>query len=339
MNTKRKKIALIYGGEGFEHEISVMSAENLYNLIDGEIYEVIKVKIEKNGQWYLCAERGKKEVKIPTFPARIEGSSGFLVKNKILPIDCIVPCLHGNMGEDGVIQGALTAAGIKYVGQDVYASAFTADKAFTKLAAEHLKIPTARFITLSKKTSEEAKIKAEGEIGYPMFIKPARLGSSLGAKPILNSDEFCEAYENALKYDDRVMIEELVSYEYELECGYFNGNISAGGKILSDGAFYDFDAKYKKNTRVEVSTGKDGIAESIAAEYSKRLADFIGIRHLARIDFFVTRGGEVLFNEINAFPGMTASSLYPKLTVDIGCREGEFINLLIESALRDDRSI
>ena len=108
---------------------------------------------------------------------------------------------------------------------------------------------------------------------------------------------------------------------------------------MSDGAFYDYDAKYKKETKTEVSSGKNESAESLALEYSKRLARLIGLRHLSRIDFFVKKDGEVVFNEINAFPGMTATSLYPKLTEDMGYKQGEFINLLIESAFSDDRDI
>ena len=338
MKSTRKRVALIYGGEGYEHEISVMSADNLYKLIDKERYEIIRVKIDRNGEWCVCTARRRKTVEIPAFPVRIGCSSGILANGKIIPIDCALPCLHGDMGEDGVIQGALTAAGIKYIGQDVYASAITADKAYAKLAAEHLGIPTAKFI-ISTDSADKAKEKAEAEIGYPMFIKPARLGSSFGAMPVLNECEFITAYENAKCYGERIIIEELVRYEYELECGYFNEKFSAGGRIMSDGAFYDYDAKYKKETKTEVSSGKNESAESLALEYSKRLARLIGLRHLSRIDFFVKKDGEVVFNEINAFPGMTATSLYPKLTEDMGYKQGEFINLLIESAFSDDRDI
>ena len=338
IKTTRKRVALIYGGEGYEHNISVMSADNLYKLIDTELYEVIKVKIERSGEWIVYDTRRGKTVRAQAFPVRIGNRSGLLSNGRIIPIDCAIPCLHGNMGEDGVIQGALTAAGIKFVGEDVYASSLTADKAFTKLAAEHLGIPTAKF-TLLLDGASEAKEKAEAEIGYPMFIKPARLGSSLGASPVLSDGDFERAYENARRYGDRIIAEELVRYEYELECGYFNGSFSAGGRILSGGEFYDYDAKYEKDTKTEVTSGKDESAEGVAVEYSKRLERLIGIRNLSRIDFFVTKDGEVIFNEINAFPGMTATSLYPILTEDMGYKKGEFINLLIQKALGDDRDI
>ena len=337
----KKRVALIYGGEGAEREISKLSAENLFSHIDEKEYEVLRIEILGNGEWKAVTEKGKYE---STFPIFKDGVSGFLLGGEVLPVDCAIPCLHGNYGEDGVVQGALTAAHIKYIGQDVYASAVTSDKAFTKLIASRLNIPTADWILSDNESAPDAKARAERYLQYPMFIKPARLGSSYGATPVPTSDAFVSAYEYAKSFDARLLIEERVDFDYEVECALFDAGerrISAGGRVLSGGKFYDYNSKYDKNAspETEAKSGKAPEIEEKISEYSASLADFIGIKHLSRFDFFVNRDGKILFNEINAFPGMTATSLYPKLTEDMGLYKGEFINLLIKSVSKNDRRI
>ena len=344
----KEKVALIFGGEGVEREISEISAQSLCRMIDQTAYEIIPIGISPDGAWY--AYYGEHE-KIgngawlrdgknlrPTFPVKIGEKSGFLIDGEILPVYCAIPCLHGNLGEDGTVQGALRTARIKYVGQDVYSSAITSDKAYTKLVAEHLSVPTAKWTLLTREDAHHALSLAEAAVGFPMFLKPARLGSSIGAHPVYDSEGFYAAYRDAYALDGRVLVEELIPIKYELECAYLSTDgeirLAPYGKILSDGAFYDFGAKYdgKLSPKTSAEERCGSSLEADLCDYATRIVDFVGIRDLARIDFFVTTEEKIFFNEINVFPGMTESSLYPKLTEQMGLKKGEFINLLIEAA-------
>ena len=347
----KKSVALISGGEGYEHKISELSAENLFSLIDKNRYGVFLVHINEDGRWYISRGECKKYIKFSEgkenfdegFPAMLGSTSGIFTAAKAIPIDCAIPCLHGNFGEDGNVQGALATAHIAYIGQDVYSSALTSDKIYTKILAESLNIPTAKWIFSDGKTPDVAKREAEAKLEYPLFIKPARLGSSYGASPVFSASEFEKAFLSALKYDRRILIEELVEFDHELECALFDAGervIFPGGRILSKGAFYDYTSKYTASLSpmTEVKTAEFTDTEKKIAEYADSLADLIGIRHLSRFDFFVTRDERIFFNEINAFPGMTKTSLYPKLAERVG-KNRNFINLLIDKVCSDDRRI
>lgn len=331
----KKRIALIYGGEGEEHSVSLRGAEALIKLIDREKYEILPVCISKSGNWYTRID-GKE---IPTYPVRLCGTSGFLLSGKILSVAAAIPMLHGDFGEDGRIQGALDVAHIPYVGSGVLAGALCADKITTKIIAESLKIPTARWC-FSPKGARSAKREAEEQIGYPMFIKPSGLGSSIGASRVVCSEDFIPAYEEAeAAGDGRVLVEELICADYELECGIFeSGGVfkaSASGRIETDGAFYTYGAKYTDTEALGVKHAcpPSKKLKELAEFYALTLCQRIGVKHLSRVDFFV-RGEEIFFNEINTFPGMTENSLYPLLCEDMGIKKEKFINILTEDALR-----
>ena len=341
----KKTVALIFGGEGAERRISELSAKSLLSCLDTDIYDVLKIGIAPSGAWYIYyGDNGKigngewlseKDKITPTFPAMLGEKSGFLTERGLVPVLCAVPALHGDFGEDGVVQGTLSAAHIRYVGQDVYASAMTSDKIYAKLTSKHLGIPTADFILSTEEPADCSRKRAEAEIGYPMFIKPARLGSSLGARPVFSESEFYSAHENAKGFDKRIMIEKLVDFDYELECAFFRTKeplVCPYGKVSRNGRFYDYEAKYRgvsHEARCDSEIPAE-ICERVKA-YTLSLANLIGIRHLSRFDFFVTGAGEIYFNEINVFPGMTETSLYPRLTERLGLKKGEFINELIRS--------
>lgn len=350
----KKTVALIFGGEGYEHEISLKSAASLSKMIDRKRYSVLFVGISKKGDWYIYngtedkIDSGEwlfdKNLLTPTFPVKIRDVSGFLQDGCVIPVSAAIPCLHGDFGEDGVIQGALRSAHIAFVGEDVYSSAVTSDKSYTKLIAEKLLIPTAKWILTTDEDCAGAKERAEKTVGYPMFIKPARLGSSYGASPVYTEDGFENAFNNAKSYEKRLIIEEFIPADYELECAVLNTDkryVLPFGRILSHGSFYDFSSKYKgeNSPKTEAKSNADREVEQKIREYAEQLADFIGIRHLSRIDFFVTEEKKIYFNEINAFPGMTQTSLYPVLTELSGLSKGDFINLLIEKANSYDRHI
>lgn len=341
----KKTVALIFGGEGYERHISELSAYNLSSMIDENEYTLLKIGIKENGEWCFYSgdcerirsgEWSRDSAHLsPTFPTFLRGESGFLISGGVLSVDCVVPCLHGDLGEDGAVQGALTLAHIPYVGEDVYASAMSQDKVYTKLAARALGIPVADFIISENENAKSAKKRAEEAFDYPMFIKPARLGSSIGAHPIYTENDFNSAFSDAKKHAERLMIEKLVSFEYELECAFINTDKRAvipDGVISNGGDFYDFEAKYESGS----APGEVYLPKAVkerAAEYTEALASLIGIRRLSRFDFFVTREGRLFFNEVNAFPGMTETSLFPILTEKAGLSRGEFINRLIDSVI------
>lgn len=341
----KKTVALIYGGEGRERGISMLSAKRIFSFIDKEKYNVIPIYISIDGNWYISGADPFGNLPTaggsPTYPVRLHGVSGFLSGGKILPVHIALPILHGDFGEDGIIQGALDSAHIGYIGCNTQVSAVCSDKAYTKAIAESLCIKTAKYVVergVGRDAMLRAKRVAEDKIGYPMFIKPTGLGSSIGARTVKSSSEFEKAYISAARYGSGVLIEELIDTAYEVECACLydggKGFFSAGGIIRTDGKAYGFGEKYMSQGGIEVSHSAEYYPGRTHIENaSVRLADALGIRHFARIDFLVTHDGEIYFNEINTIPGMTAKSLYPVLTEDMGYSEGEFINLLIDAVI------
>ena len=215
------------------------------------------------------------------------------------------------------------------------AGAVCSDKIVTKFICDALKIPTARWTFSSAENSDEVADNAEKMLGYPMFIKPASLGSSIGISKVFNREEFSEGYKKAHKLCPRILIEEAVSVKKELECAYLGAdgkNYFKTGKILSGGEFYDFDKKYRIETKTEAFIS-DTATEKAITDMADKLRLAIGTRQISRFDFFLTEDDRILFNEINTFPGMTETSLYPSLTVEMGFSNGEFINRLISEAL------
>ena len=331
----RKTVALIFGGEGYEREISKRSKDGLLGFIDKERYETIEIEITKRGVWLLQSESGTH----PTFPVCTPAGGGFLHNGELISVDAAISRLHGDFGEDGNIQGALTCAHIPYVGEDVFVSAVTSDKAYTKFVADALGIPTARWLLFTEKDNEaDAQILAESYVGYPMFLKSARLGSSFGAVPVLKKEDFPEAYKEVRSFGTRLLCEEFVDIECEIECAYLSvggtDRFSPDGEVRPREIFYNYSEKYGTGTSATLSYGESEV-KKLATDYSRRLARAIGIRSLSRIDFFLDKKGNLIFNEINSFPGMTETSLYPKLTERLGLSRGEFINLLIEEKIKN----
>ena len=337
-----KNIILIYGGEGAERDISLLSAKNAYSALSGTDYSVTPVYISPDGGWYVggtdpfgkMPTAGAK----PTYPVRLHKTSGLLVGDGIMTVDAAIPILHGDYGEDGIIQGALDAAHIPYVGCGVAAGAVSADKSLAKHIARSLGIPTADWIVESGATFsdlERARSRAEQRIGYPMFIKPTSLGSSIGASAVYDATKFDSAYLRAASHG-RVLIERLIDCDHECECAFLSfgkrAHYLAEGRISTGGKAYGYREKYVE--KADYATLSDSTPTSRKIEKTaKKLGDAIGIRGIARLDFFVTREGEIYFNEINTLPGMTEASLYPALTERMGYKKGEFLTLLIEDLL------
>ena len=374
-------VALIFGGAGFERQVSLAGARFVYPLISREKYSVIPIFIAPDGRWLMreadlhkketgllifggddpcdlrktkeknsdIFEGGKssyvlpdvEEFSLPVAPINLGDRRGVISESGFLAIDVAFPLLHGDFGEDGIVQGALENAMIKFVGEDAATGAICLDKRLCHLIAHRLGIPTAKGIFADKgEPCRTVRQRAERIIGYPLFIKPCDLGSSVGAFAVLHSSEFGAAYESAASLTRRgLMIEELVDIDAELEIGVL---LSKGkqlftniGKIKTEIGFYDYKEKYESGSSalVEDSPKIDEQPRKIIGEYARRLSEFLHLSSLCRLDFFLTGDGRILFNEINTMPGFTETSLYPRLASSLGLSPRQLIDALICEAL------
>lgn len=357
--TDRKElpIAVLYGGRGCEREISQQSAAHVCERLREASLPCLPVGITRAGDWFLfrgdmAAIRDgswcdRQDLLTPTYPVRLAGCAGLIADGVLQPLRAAIPVLHGDHGEDGEIQGALTAATIPFVGADVRTGALTSDKLYTKIMAEHLGIPIVPYLPLALPSDgrcDRIRRQAEAALGYPMILKPTRLGSSIGIAVIRCAEEFAPACRAALPYAP-LMLERFLSPITELECAYLEGEGNGERPILTPPAtvslshgFYSYREKYGGDSHANLSV-KPPLPPSVVADvgrYAAALIDLLSIRGLARLDFFLTNNGSVLFNEINVFPGMTESSLYLRLLSAAGVEEGEVLRRLLALAERRD---
>ena len=329
--TDKKRVALIYGGRGLEHSVSVAGAKNLISLIDGERYDTLPVLISKSGELSLSSPFTDKNSGVSVYPVRQNGCGGLMTdEGEFHSLDCAFPLLHGDFGEDGTVQGLLSSLGIAFVGCDTRASAICLDKAVTKSVAESLGIPTVKWSLVT-----DASRPFERRL--PAFIKPDCLGSSFGAGSAESAEQFDALFKSTYELGcGRVLVEELKSPLRELECAFFEAQgervFTTAGEIICDG-FYSYERKYspvgaKTSSRADVSAS-DAMK---MREYSEALCSFIGVRHLARIDFFLS-DGIIYLNEINTMPGMTETSLYFKLLAETGISPRVAVNRLLSDAI------
>lgn len=327
MSDKRTTVALIYGGRGREREVSIRGRNHVLPLIDADKYEIIQIFIDKDGRWLtaegeVCPHKG-----------------GFIYTetSEFFAVDCAIPLLHGDFGEDGRVQGALECADIPYVGCDVSAAAVCRDKVFVKTISRHIGLPTLPYLlTLRAEGIDYAVRQAEECFSYPMFIKPTSLGSSVGACAAESRRELISALTVAFTLTERVMIEPCLTDKRELECGYLGVKgkelFTNPGEILCEG-LYGYEEKYSSDRvalaiRADLS---DPHSEAIR-RYSRQLVRALGVRDLCRVDFFLS-GDDIYFNEINTMPGFTDGSLYARMIEAYGISEGELFSLLIDNCL------
>ena len=328
----KKRIALLYGGASKEHDVSVAGYEYLSALLYDTEYEILPVYIRADGEW--TVRIGDKDV--PSYPTR-KNSGSLYTGYDFIKIDAAIPLLHGVGGEDGTVQGALEVSGIPYVGARVSASAICLDKSIAKTVAKSLGISTLDDVVFSENTDTEDALRLCLErLGFPMFIKPRRLGSSVGAFPIRAEDDFRLHFDEAMRLGDNlVIVERMLCDKRELECAFIGMDgkriITPPGEILVDG-FYGYDEKYGGKTRTAPRAELDKDVSIRIQGYARMLADSLELRHLARIDFFLLEN-DVYFNEINTFPGFTKESLYPKMLEANGIAPRTAILSLIEDAL------
>lgn len=347
-------VCVLFGGISPEHEVSLRSAESVLSNIDKEKYTVITVGIKKDGQWilfnsddYSLLPDGSWENhpdNCQAFLSPVRGQGLVCLQNgtySCRPVDVVFPVLHGENGEDGAMQGLLQMAGIPFVGSHLAESAVSMDKTLTKLVADNASIPQAAWLLVNRRDLatrlDGIVAKIEERFTYPIFVKPAGTGSSVGVSKAANREKLVEALHFAGKYDDKILVEEFIhGREVEVAVlGNANPVASICGEIDSGVEFYDYEAKYVTNTSVAYIPARisEEVAEQVR-ELAVKLYTAIGAKGLSRVDFFVTFEGErVVFNEINTLPGFTSISMYPKLFFASGIEYPDLIDRLLTLAL------
>lgn len=327
-----KKVLILFGGNSTEHFISCISAKAIYQNIDKKLFDVKMVGIDFNGEWYLFNDdlsylenRNWKESKI----TKIDNISNYL-KN----FDVIFPITHGTVGEDGKLQGMLDLFDIKYVGCDTLSSAICMDKGIFKILIDGLGLRQVPYLIIN----DEYKINDIIEkMDFPLIVKPANGGSSIGINKADNKKELIKAIKEAKKYDKKVVIEKFVKAR-ELEVAVLEDKkkiiCSSPGEINSANEFYDYDAKYA-NQNSYTTIPDDLSAEVIdkLKEYAVSIFTNLGLKGYARIDFFYDEEiNEIYINEINTIPGFTSISMFPKLMKNEGISYTDLITILVNSA-------
>ena len=351
---KKLSICVLFGGISPEHEVSLRSAESVLNNIDKEKYNVFPVGIAKDGDWILFGSTDYSMLPAGTWqscpenrraalsPVRGQGLLTFendcVVRERI---DVVFPVLHGENGEDGSIQGLLQIAGIPFVGPHVAASAVCMDKTLTKLVAGLTGVRQADwYLALREEYDRDPDAicdAVEAKFAYPVFVKPAGTGSSVGVSKARDRAGLLDALKAALQYDRKVLVEEFIDGR-EIEVAVLGNRTpvaSVCGEIDSGAEFYDYEAKYITDTSVPYIPARipDETAEAVR-EAAVKIYEAMGCRGLSRVDFFVTHeDNAVVFNEINTLPGFTSISMYPKLFAASGIPYSALIDNLIELAV------
>ncbi len=347
-------VCVLFGGISPEHEVSLRSAESVLQNLDPEKYNIIPVGITKDGDWIFYG--GTDYSQLPTgqwlenpdnrraaiSPIRGQGLllfEGDCVVREL--VDVVFPVLHGENGEDGAMQGLLQMAGIPYVGPHVAESAVAMDKTLTKLVADNAGVPQAAWQLVRaadlRNRMEQILTQIESRFSYPVFVKPAGTGSSVGVSKAMDRAQLEQALQKAGAYDDKILVEEFI-HGREVEVAVMGNDspvASICGEIDSGAEFYDYDAKYVTDTSVAYIPAR--IAEEVAEqvrEQAVKVYSAIGCKGLSRVDFFVTyEENRIVFNEINTLPGFTSISMYPKLFAASGIPYDELLDQLLKLAM------
>ncbi|WP_309081921.1 D-alanine--D-alanine ligase family protein [Zhihengliuella sp.] len=384
MSSSRKpRVLLLFGGRSSEHAVSCVTAAGVMGAIDREKYDVVPVGITRDGVWTRVESdpadwtlvsgvrpevtRGRSTVRLAEADglARTSNDAGITAAGRQLvaeaggaevenlgTVDVVFPLLHGPFGEDGTLQGLLEMADISYVGSGVAASAIGMDKHFMKVAFAAAGFEVGPYTVITDKVwrrDREAALRSVESLDYPLFVKPARAGSSMGITRVTEPSQLMAAIEEARLHDPKVVIEAGVVGR-EIECGVLEGRGAGaprssypGEIVVADGshAFYDFDAKYVDGSAANLSCPAE--LPAVAVEEIRTLSaaafDAVGAEGLARVDFFYTPDGRWVINEINTMPGFTPTSMYPQMWAKTGLAYPELIDELISLALERRRGL
>lgn len=345
--TKKIQVGLIFGGNSSEYEVSIVSGHNIYKAIDKDKFDVYPIWITNEG-YFANEEESFKVLEDPSYqvknPHKVHNVSNLIELENLPEIDVFFPIVHGNLGEDGVLQGLFRLMNKPFVGDDVLAAAVTMDKEFTKILAQKVGVPVADWISIKRfeyddKNNDKLDYEKVAEkLGRDMFVKPSNQGSSVGVNHVTNADEYAAALEEAFKYDDKVLIEETVPGT-EVETAVLGNDkpIVAGvGQITNaKGSFYTYENKYDDNSTSKLQIPADLPDEIIdtVRKNARKVYEVTECSGMARIDSMLTPGGKVVLTEVNALPGFTNISMYPKLFEEAGIPYTELITRLIEAGM------
>ena len=370
MTQPRKRVAVVFGGRSNEHAISCVTAGSVLQAIDRTKYDVVPIGIATDGRWVLeSGDPDRLQIKGPDELPAVDGdratialardSAGtdLVVTEASQPphtlgeVDVVFPLLHGPWGEDGTIQGMLEMAGVRYVGAGVLASAVSMDKAYMKVVLAEAGLPVLPSITITARqwaTDAPSCQERADALGYPLFVKPARGGSSIGISKAHDASELDAGIEEALRHDPKVLVEVSAEGAREIECGVLQAldgtpetSVPAEIRITGDHEFYDFAAKYlpEEATQLDVPAVLPDDVTTRMQELAARAFEAVGCEGLARVDFFVMPDGSLVVNEINTMPGFTPLSMFPRMWAASGLEYGALVDRLIRLALARDTGL
>ncbi len=354
---RKPRVAVVFGGRSSEHSISCISAGSVIAALDGEKYDVVPVGIAPDGRWVLeSAEPGRLalgpagELPSVTGDREVALTPGGLVVTEaedvpsvLGEVDVVFPVMHGPWGQDGTLQGLLEMAGVRYVGAGVLSSAVGTDKHFMKQLFLAAGLPVLPYVLVRPQHWERdpAAIREAVEaLDYPVFVKPARAGSSFGITRVDDADGLDAAIEEARRYDPKVLVEAAATQAREVEVGVLQGIGGARPEtseiaeitVSPDHAFYDFDAKYlEQSFKIPAALDEDVAAQ--VRDLAVRAFEALDVEGLARVDFFVLEGNRVVVNEVETMPGFTATSMFPLLWQASGLTYPELVERLVQLAM------
>ena len=361
---RKPRVAVVFGGRSSEHGISCVTAGSVLAAIDRSKYDVVPIGITSDGRWVLESDTSSRlAISGSTLP-QVDGSGPgvtlvgtgesheLVVTSPGSPpadlgeVDVVFPLLHGPWGEDGTIQGMLDLAGVRYVGSGVLASALGMDKVYMKVALEAAGLPVTPGIVVTRREWERDTEGATARIaalGFPLFTKPPRSGSSIGISRVGAPDEIAAAMHVALEHDAKVLVEVAMVGAREIECGVL-GTLDGGaqasrtGEVRAGGehTFYDFEAKYLADQQTEINIPAnlpDNVEEQLRT-MAVRAFEALSCEGLARVDFFLMPDGQILINELNTMPGFTPTSMYPQMWAQAGLDYPGLIDRLLTLALQ-----
>jgi D-alanine-D-alanine ligase len=333
------KVGIVCGGASSEHEISCISAGGVLGAIDRNKYQPQLIGITKSGKWVLPPDNYNLKIDGSNLPVISEELPETDIDN--LKVDVLFPVLHGTYGEDGGFQKDAENAGIKYVGSGIDASANGMDKSISKIIFKSNGLEVAPGIVATRDVwvkSPEKILEASKPFGFPLFVKPAKSGSSRGTSKVKNASELSRAIDFAFEYDDKAMIETAIVGR-EIECAVLqkDGEVLASPlgeiKVLGDHEFYDFEAKYLDgSTQLVIPADLPSSDSNKIQELAKTAFKALECSGLARVDFFYS-DGKIIINEINTMPGFTSTSMFPRMWAQGGIAYKDLISTLIEGAL------
>lgn len=356
--TDKIRVAILFGGRSAEHEVSLQSARNIVEAIDQNKYEPVLIGIDRDGAWYLNDDSMSllhaDDPKLIALNQRnnpvslVSGNqtgilAGLEHSIQAAPVEVLFPVLHGPYGEDGSIQGLARLANVPCVGSDILGSAVGMDKDVSKRLLRDADIPVARHLCFRRRDPlTDLQARVGQEFGYPLYVKPANMGSSVGVVKVNSADEFAAAIEYASRYDTKIVVEETIVGR-EIECSVLGNDepmASGVGEIVTADGFYSYQKKYIDGDAAKLKIPAELDADTVKRVQEVAIAAFTTLecRGMARVDMFLTDDGAIYLNEVNTIPGFTQISMYPKLWEAAGIAYPDLIDRLIQLALEEHAS-